>query len=247
MRHHFEIQCVPGVRVGVLGLMAEDAHWHTDAAAAMERQLIVARVAALGADDVACDRHRRAVGDEVESRAGVICPKVENGQVARAIYPDGSSDGGIEPGWRLGRERICILTRSPWSCDAGAFASRLGYSARDGARGSLRGIGEVLFLAFGDVSSNKAERDYAGSSHAGRIQRQARRIRECVRHTDNAAASDSGRVDGDRQAREHEIDQGLIRVESLIAGRIGRLGPTHQGNRSSHQQQHEEDSRNSRN
>ena len=71
------IQRVACHRIGVLRLVAEDAHLHAVGITAVEGQLVVAGVATLGADDIAGDGNRRAIGDEVEGGAGVVRAQVE--------------------------------------------------------------------------------------------------------------------------------------------------------------------------
>ena len=77
MKEDLGVQRVTGSRIGVLGLVTEDAHLHSDRVTTMEHQLIVAGVATLGADDIARDGNRRAVGDEIEGVTGVADAQVE--------------------------------------------------------------------------------------------------------------------------------------------------------------------------
>ena len=112
MRKHLEIQRVAGRRIGILRLVAHDAHVHAVGVAAMEGQLVVAGVATLGADDVAGDGHRRAVGDEVEGGAGIAGAQVECRQIAVAVDRDGGGDGGVESRGRLSHESVLILARA---------------------------------------------------------------------------------------------------------------------------------------
>src|ERR1700693_1358645 len=72
VKENLGVQRVASDRIGVLRLVAEHAHLHAVGIAAMERQLVVAGVTTLGADDVARDRYRRPLGKEGEGGWGQI-------------------------------------------------------------------------------------------------------------------------------------------------------------------------------
>src|ERR1700686_3220750 len=78
----------------------------------MMGQLVVTSVAARGLDDIVGGHHRRAIGNEVERRAGVVGYEIELGQVSRSIAADGMGSSSVESGRRFGLEHILIL---PWS------------------------------------------------------------------------------------------------------------------------------------
>ncbi len=107
VRHHFKIQRVAADGIGVLGLVAQDAHLHAVSIAAMERQLVVAGVATRGTNDIACYGYRRAIGNEVVRRTCVVGAEVERREIAVAIDGDGGGHGGIES--RRGRGLVGVL------------------------------------------------------------------------------------------------------------------------------------------
>ena len=76
MRHNLQVERVATGWIGILRLVAEDAHLHAVGVAAMKRQLIVAGVATRRLDDIAGDGDWSAVGNEIKGRAGVSCSQI---------------------------------------------------------------------------------------------------------------------------------------------------------------------------
>ena len=98
VRHHFQVERVARGRIDVLRLVAQNAHLHSMGMAAMEGQLVVAGVAALGADHIARNGDRRTIGDKIEGGAGVVRAKVERREIAVAVDRDrGSVTVGSNP------------------------------------------------------------------------------------------------------------------------------------------------------
>ena len=100
---------LPVVGSACLRLMAEDTHLHTVGIAAVESQLVVTGVAALGADDIARDGNRRAVRHEVEGGPGVTDSQVERREIAVAVNGDGGGRRGIKSRRSLSDERVLVL------------------------------------------------------------------------------------------------------------------------------------------
>jgi hypothetical protein len=76
-----QVERAPGRRVHILRGMAKHAHIHAAAPSAVPRQLIVTGVAARRPDDVVDLGHFRAIGDEVELSARVLCGQWHCSQV----------------------------------------------------------------------------------------------------------------------------------------------------------------------
>src|SRR6266699_1950952 len=93
--HYFHIERI--ARIGIDGLrsVAHDAQRKATARPAVKRQLIMASIATRVADHIARSYNRRAVGHEVERRAGVVGAEIEHRQIAAAVYADGMGGRGI--------------------------------------------------------------------------------------------------------------------------------------------------------
>src|SRR5580658_4425909 len=216
VKENLGVQRVASDRIGILWLVAKHAHLHAVGITAVKRQLVVAGVTTLRADDIARDGNGRPIGYEVESGAGVTDAQVERGEIAVAVYRDRSGYGRVKSGGHLSLESILVLARAYGLRSAAQFEIRTGNSAQHLASHLRHGIRHVLLLAFWNVGSHVCQRHYSRSGYAGPIQRQPRRIGERVRYADDAV-TDPGRVDCDRQAGPHEINQRRIRVESFVA------------------------------
>lgn len=112
VRHHLQIQGISGDWIGVLRLMAQHAHVDALRIAAVERQRIVASVAARSLDHVARHRNGGPVRNKIEGRASVIRAEVVRGQIAIARDSDGCRRRGVEPRRGLRRESVLILARA---------------------------------------------------------------------------------------------------------------------------------------
>src|ERR1700676_731417 len=91
----------------------------------MRRQLVMTAIAACGLDDVVYVRHFPAVGNEIESCAGIVGAQFENRQVSRAVNADRMRSRGVESGRRLGMKYILILSRSDRCDHAPGVCTRL--------------------------------------------------------------------------------------------------------------------------
>src|SRR5215472_3834171 len=74
-----QIECVSRIGIDRLRRVAEHAQLNAASRTAMRGKLIVTSVAALSSNDITHQGDRRAVGHEIESRAGVIRAKVKLG------------------------------------------------------------------------------------------------------------------------------------------------------------------------
>ena len=150
--HYLQVQRVSGSRILVLWLVAENTHLHAVSVAAMECQLVVAGITALGLDDIASDCNRRAIRNEVEGCARVVGPEVECREVAVAVYGYRGGCRGVESSRRLSDEGVLILARSHLGC----FPAQLEVRTRDGTQSGTgrlsSSVRDILFLAFGNVS-----------------------------------------------------------------------------------------------
>jgi len=218
MKENLGVQRVAGDRIDVLGLVAEYAHLHAVGITAMESQLIMAGVATLGADDIAGNSNGRAIGNEVEGRAGVAGAQVERREIAVAVDRDCSGHGGVESRGGLSDECVSVLARAYHDGSAAKFEIRAGDGSQHLAGRRRGGIGHVLCLTLGDIGGYIRQRNDAGRGGASSIQRQSVWIGESVRHTDCASAGDPGRVDGDHQTRVREINE-----RSFVAQQMGLL------------------------
>jgi hypothetical protein len=82
---HLHIHGVAAAGIGGLGGMAHVAEFHAAAGSAVESELVMALVAALGLYDIAGYRDFGAVRHEIEDAIVILCAQVELGEVAGAV------------------------------------------------------------------------------------------------------------------------------------------------------------------
>src|SRR5271156_3370238 len=111
MKEDLGVQRVACHRILILWLVAKHAHLHALGVTAVERQLVMAPIATLTSNHIACHGDRRTIGNEVEGRASVVGTQIKRGQIAVAIDGDGRRNRGIKSRGRLSSESVSVLTR----------------------------------------------------------------------------------------------------------------------------------------
>ena len=111
-------------------------------------------VAALSPDHITHHRHRRAIGNKIESRACVVRTQVELGQVSRSVYADGVRRCRDQTCWRLGREGIAISVPDRREITV-RFGSSLGHRPGTRHRLATSNVVDILLLALWDVRSDE--------------------------------------------------------------------------------------------
>ena len=113
-------------------------------------------VAALSSDNVANQRHRRAVGDKVESRARIVRAEIKFSQVARSINTDRVRGCAVEARRRMRGESVPIPI--PDSSESTVrLGSGLSHGPGHGAGRAAGNVIDILLLAFWDVRGDEIE------------------------------------------------------------------------------------------
>ena len=221
--HHRHVHRVPGVGIDGLRRVAHDAEIQTDARAAVERERIVALIAARRADYVPGVGGHAARRNPGRDLGIVIRAQIELGQVARTVDADAMGESRIPRrrlAFGLGRECIDVfavghLLGGPAGIRARLNRRHLG----DGAGLRARGVGVKLRLPLRDVRTKEAHRDGARRGDSVPIQGQSFGVGNLVIDTDRAVLRNIGRDDRHRQAGTNEIHGRFRGVISLVVRR----------------------------
>ena len=176
VNHDGKIDRVPCIRIGGLGGVAKHAHFYATPRPAMSRNLVMALIAALRANDVADCCGLPAGGDEIECLAGVVRPEIELLQIARSIDPDGVGCGTIVAGRSFGPKDISILAVSKLGVNTPGIGARLADRSTDSARSVAGGVRDILLLALRNTRGYEAKSDGSGRADPFPIEGKAARI-----------------------------------------------------------------------